>query len=162
MCKTAIILSVVFCGIFLLCGEDIRFDEKLSGWSRSKKDNISLDGDFSGGPAVRLKDGARLIRAFDLEPDSIYELSFYVKGQELPLKDNDGARIMVNGGKNWQRITSDAKIAKPETGTFDWKEGRGKIDTARMGAKVRIYLAAGSSGTVWYSGLKLVKKSAGK
>ena len=91
-----IILSVVFCGMLLLHGEDIRFDEKLSGWSRSKKADISLDGDFSGDPAVRLRDGARMLRVFDLEPDSIYELSFHVKGQGLPAKDNDGARIMVN------------------------------------------------------------------
>ena len=40
-----IILSVIFCGLFLLHGEDLRFDETLSGWSRSKKDDISLDGD---------------------------------------------------------------------------------------------------------------------
>ena len=103
-----------------------------------------------------------MIRVFDLEPDSVYELSFHVKGQDIPSGKNDGARIMVNGGKSWQRFTSDAKSGKPETGTFDWKEGRGKIDTARTGTKVKIYLAAGSSGTVWYSGLKLVKKSAGK
>ena len=159
MGRFSIILSVVFCGVFLLHGEDIRFDEKLSGWSRSKKADISLDGDFSGEPAVRLKDGARMFRAFDLESDSIYELSFHVKGQGLPAKDNDGARVMVNGGKIWQRFTSDAKKGRPETGTFDWKKGIGKIDTSRTGTKVRLYLAAGSAGTVWYSALKLVKKS---
>ena len=153
-----IILSVVFCGMLLLHGEDIRFDEKLSGWSRSKKADISLDGDFSGEPAVRLKDGARMFRAFDLEPDSIYELSFHVKGQGLPAKDNDGARIMVNGGKSWRRFTSDARSNRPETGTFDWKKGSGRIDTSRTGTKVKIYLAGGSAGTVWYSALKLVKK----
>ena len=154
-----IILSAVFCGLFLLHGEDLRFDEKLSGWSRSKKDDISLDGDFSGESAVRLKDGARMIRTFDLEPDSIYELSFYVKGRDIPSGKNDGARVMVNGGKIWQRFTSDAKKSRPETGTFDWKKGVGKIDTSRLGTKVKIYLAAGSAGTVWYGGLKLVKKS---
>ena len=162
MGKWTIIFSMVFCGIFLLRGEDIRFDEKLSGWTGNKKGDVSLDGDFSGEPAVRLKNGARLIRVFELEPDAVYELSFHVKGQDIPSGKNDGARIMVNGGKLWQRFTSDAKTGKPETGTFDWKEGRGRIDTARTGTKVRIYLAAGSAGTVWYGGLKLVKKSAGK
>ena len=162
MRKCAIIFSLVVCGIFLLHGEDLRFDETLSGWSRNKTADMSLDGDFSGEPAVRLKDGARMIRVFDLEPDAVYELSFHVKGQDIPSGKNDGARIMLNGGKLWQRFTSDAKTGKPETGTFDWKEGRGTIDTARTGTKVKIYLAAGSAGTVWYSGLKLVKKSAGK
>ncbi|MBQ7206384.1 MAG: hypothetical protein IJS01_01165 [Lentisphaeria bacterium] len=162
MGRWTIIFSMVFCGIFLLRGEDIRFDEKLSGWTGNKKGEVSLDGDFSGEPAVRLKNGARLIRVFELEPDAVYELSFHVKGQDIPSGKNDGARIMLNGGKLWQRFTSDAKSGKPETGTFDWKEGRGRIDTARTGTKVRIYLAAGSAGTVWYGGLKLVKRSAGK
>ena len=136
-----IILSVIFCGLFLLHGEDLRFDETLSGWSRSKKDDISLDGDFSGEPAVRLKDGARMIRTFDLEPDSIYELSFYVKGRDIPSGKNDGARVMVNGGKIWQRFTSDAKKSRPETGTFDWRKGRKIIDTSIYNSgEIRIYL----------------------
>ncbi len=80
MGKWTIIFSMVFCGIFLLRGEDIRFDEQLSGWTGNKKGEVSLDGDFSGKPAVRLKNGARLIRVFELEPDAVYELSFHVKG----------------------------------------------------------------------------------
>ncbi|MBQ9500581.1 MAG: hypothetical protein IJU70_00345 [Lentisphaeria bacterium] len=161
MSRTAIIFGVVFCGIFLLSGEDIRFGETLTGWTKIKKENVSLDSAvrFADEPAVRLADGARILKVFDLEPDSVYELSFHVKGQDIPSEKEDGARVMVNGGKVWKRFTSDAKTGRLDIGTFDWKAGSGTINTAVLGTKVKIYFSSGSAGTVWYGGVSLVKKN---
>ena len=161
MHRTAALFLAFFCCVSLAGGGDIRFDENLTGWTKIKKENVSLDGTvrFADEPAVRLADGARILKVFDLEPDSVYELSFCVRGQDIPAEKDDGARVMVNGGKIWKRFTSDAKHSTAETGTFDWKKGRGRIDTSRMGTKIRIYLASGSVGTVWYGDLKLIKKS---
>ena len=89
-----------------------------------------------------------ICREVKLDPDSLYELSFYVKGDRLGSKGNEGARIMVNGGEKWKRVTFTADNT-PERGTFDWKKGRGMIDTARLGTSLKIYLATVGEGTVW-------------
>ena len=143
----------------VLSGDDIVIDKKFTGWVLNNRSNTFSDPvvKVSRHNAVRLQNGAKMFRTFSLEPDSVYELSFYTRGEKIS-QGNDGARIIVNGGKQWVRFTSNRNNA-PETGSFDWKKGTGRIDTSRLGKTVRIYLAAGKKGTVWYDELKLIKKS---
>lgn len=158
MHKMTFIFGIFLCLGLMLSAEEFWDDQNLTGWKKDNASNISFDTGvkISGKSSLRLKDKAMIFRKFELEPDSVYELSFYVKGDQLSGKGNDGARIMVNGGKHWKRFTSDSKNL-PERGSFDWKKGSGLIDTARMGTTVKIYLAAASTGTVWYDGLNLIK-----
>ena len=158
MHKMTFIFGIFLCLGLMLSAEEFWDDQNLTGWKKDNASNISFDTEvkISGKSSLRLKDKAMIFRKFELEPDSVYELSFYVKGDQLSGKGNDGARIMVNGGKHWKRFTSDSKNL-PERGSFDWKKGSGLIDTARMGTTVKIYLAAASTGTVWYDGLNLIK-----
>ncbi|MBO4633707.1 MAG: hypothetical protein J5858_17465 [Lentisphaeria bacterium] len=161
MRKMNFVLGSFLCLSLLLPAAEIRIGQDLTGWTKNHAAGIALDPDVtvSGTPGIRLEDKAMMSRTFELDPDSVYELSFYVKGDQLSGKGNDGARIMVNGGKQWKRFTSDSKNL-PERGTFDWKKGKGIIDTANLGTTVKIYLAAASAGTVWYDGLKLIKTGA--
>ena len=155
--RKTVSLSIILATTAMFAG-GIQIDQNLTGWQKNNAAGIAIDPEvkISGNSSIRLKDKTMVFRTFELEPDSVYELSFYVKGDQLSGKGNDGARIMVNGGKQWKRFTSDSKNL-PERGTFDWKKGRGQIDTSRMGTKVRIYLAVIGTGTVWYDGLKLIK-----
>ena len=158
MRKMNFVFGMSLCLGLLLSAGEIRIGLDLAGWKKNNAAGIAPDPEVtvSGKPAIRLKDKAMMFRMLELEPDSVYELSFYVKGDQLSGKGNDGARIMVNGGKQWKRFTTDSKNL-PERGTFDWKKGSGMIDTSRLGTTVRIYLASASGGTVWYDDLKLLK-----
>ncbi len=67
---------------------------------------------------------------------------------------------MVNNGKHWQRITCSPKN-DPETGTFDWREGKGVINTKNFKEETTAFiLSCGAEGTIWYDKLELKKMDA--
>ena len=153
--------GIILCLNLLLGAQEISIDQDLKGWTKVRPGNVAQDSAerIATPHSIRLENGATIYREVKLDPDSLYELSFYVKGNQLGSKGNEGARIMVNGGEKWKRVTFTADNT-PERGTFDWKKGRGLIDTARLGTSLKIYLATVGEGTVWYDGLNLVKKGA--
>ena len=57
----------------------------------------------------------------------------------------------------WQRIVTSSN-GNRESGTFDWKEGKGIIDTANFTeSETKIMLSCGEAGTIWYDMLELKK-----
>ena len=147
---------VFFCAISL-CAEDLNFDSKLSGWIVSNKPNVTVEnGTGTEGAAVRLKENSGISRHMKLEPDTMYRISFQIKGENISSESDQGAMILLNSGKKWYRITS-LFANKPETGTFDWRKGEEIINTADFPdtTKVRILLRLSCSGTAWYKDLKL-------
>ena len=127
MRKMNFVLGSFLCLSLLLPAAEIRIGQDLTGWTKNHAAGIALDPDVtvSGTPGIRLKDKAMMSRTFELDPDSVYELSFYVKGDQLSGKGNDGARIMVNGGKQWKRFTSDSKnLPERRNGRGPHLEGR--------------------------------------
>jgi len=139
--------------------EEIKFDGKFTGWIVSNRKKVVLDSKIKeGGTAVRLENDSSIRRNLDLEPNTKYKLSFRIKGQDIASGKNQGARIMLNAGKNWGRITATPKN-EPDSGTFDWKEGSGIIDTAKFkSGKIAIYLSIKGTGTVWYADVKIEKQ----
>ena len=137
----------------------LAIDRKLTGWNVSSVKNIAVDDQVKvGAMSVRLRDGGQVWKMLELEPNTQYELTFYVKGEEIESGKNQGARIVLNAGKKWGRITA-APDNKPDTGTFDWKQGSGVIDTARFpDSKIRIELNLTGEGTAWFDDLVIVKK----
>ena len=63
----------------VLSGDDIVIDKKFTGWVLNNRSNTFSDPvvKVSRHNAVRLQNGAKMFRTFSLEPDSVYELSFY-------------------------------------------------------------------------------------
>ena len=137
----------------------LKLDRQLVGWDLSPLKNIAADGSPEAGEiSVRLENGANAGKTLDLEPDTKYEFSFMVKGEGIPDGKNQGARIVLNAGKRWERITSQPG-GKPETGTFDWRQGRGIIDTAKFpDSRIRLTLNLTGQGKVWFKDLKITKK----
>lgn len=152
---TLILLSL----LISILGKDIWFDKNLSGWIRSKKGEVSKDAkvrksDFS----IRLKNNASISRKMDLEPDTRYLITFYIKGHEIAsTQDNNGMLLLLNGGKNWQRIAANPKNL-PETGTFDWKKATGIVDTSKYKTgKITFLFRIKGEGTAWIDELNIEK-----
>ena len=142
-----------------LFAEELTFDSKFTGWTVSNRKKVVLDSKVKdGGTVIRLENDSSVRRSLKLEPDTKYKITFRIKGQDIASGNNQGARIMLNAGKNWGRITATPKN-EPDTGTFDWKEGSGILDTAKFkSGTVTIYLSIKGKGTVWYDEIKIEKQ----
>ena len=139
--------------------EELKFAGKFTGWIVSNRKKVAVDREVKpDGAAIRLENSSSIRRTLKLEPDSKYRLTFQVKGKDIQSGKNQGARIMLNAGKYWERITSNAQ-REPETGTFDWKKGSGIINTAKFkSGNITIYFSITGSGTVWYDDVKIEKQ----
>ena len=164
--RNIVMLSAAL-GAWLLCAEDLAFDAKLTGWkSNDRKQVAFVAGDAKNSPAVRLvNDGTAKIvnleKFFALEPDTRYVLTFSIKGEGIEEGGNSGARIMLNSGKKWARITS-LLGDQPETGSFDWRKGEGIIDTSLFpDSKIKVALNLAGKGTVFFKDLKIEKEASG-
>ena len=157
--KLNVLFSALLAGL-VLSAEELSFDRKLTGWNVSSVKNAAADDQVKvGGEAsVRLRDGGQVWKVLELEPNTRYDLTFYVKGEKISGGVNQGARIALNAGDRWERITATLGN-RPDTGTFDWKQGSGVIDTAQFpDSRIRIALRLVGEGTAWFDGLTIVKK----
>ena len=134
----------------------LKIDNKLSRWNFSPAKNVMPDSQIKiGEQSIRMNGPSRVWQVLEFEPDTQYELTFSVKGQNIQSDKNSGARIVLNDGKYWERFTS---IPKPETGTFDWRTGRAVFDTGRFkSTRISFQLHLIGNGTVWYDDLKIIK-----
>jgi len=139
--------------------KEFKFDGKFTGWIVSNRKQVVVDREVKPvGAAIRLENNSSIHRNLELEPDTKYKITFRIKGQDIASDKNKGARIMLNAGKHWERITATPQN-EPDTGTFDWKEGSGIIDTAKFkSGKIAIYLSIKGTGTVWYADVKIEKQ----
>ena len=137
----------------------LKLDRQLVGWEIPVLKKVAVgEPSETGEVPVRLENGVSIGKTLELEPDTKYEVSFQVKGEGIRDGKNQGARIMLNAGKHWERITS-LPGNKPETGTFDWRQGRGIIDTAKFpDSRIRFMLNLTGQGKVWFKDLKIEKK----
>ena len=144
--------------MFSIFAEELNFDSKLTGWTVSNRKKVVADSKIKeGGTVIRLENDSSIRRKLELEPNTKYRVTFRIKGQDIASGKNQGARIMLNAGKYWERITATPKN-EPDTGTFDWKEGSGIIDTAKFkSGTITIYLSIKGLGTVWYDEVKIEK-----
>ncbi len=124
-------------------------------WKLSRAKNVRFE---AADQSVRLENGASVLRMLELESGAKYKLSFQVKGEGIETGEKRGARIILNAGKRWERITSRPGNG-PETGTFDRRQGRGIIDTAKFpDSRIRLTLNLTGQGKVWFRNLKIIKK----
>ena len=149
--------------------EDSAFDREFPLWKKSSPKQVFKDTDCKvrGGSSIRIENGGTALRSVELEPDTEYELTFYVKGKDIQsgtfkqgkyVKPN-GGRIQLHNNQSWIRITSDPMNRKLETGTFDWRKGEGIIDTNVLGEKINLNLSIFGKGTVYFDKIRLKKLS---
>ena len=151
----AVLLSATVLPVF---AQELDFPAALGKLSAWEKKFVYEDPEcmLGGKPSIRIEKNRMLNTSVKLEPKTKYVLSFSVKGQDLDTAGNGGA-ILINNGKYWQRIVTSLDGEK-ESGTFDWKAGKGVIDTANFTEpETKIYLSCGNEGTIWFGELLLTE-----
>ena len=154
--KTAALFSLF--PMVAIFANDLDFDNNLSGWVIANKPNVTVEkGTETEGVSVRLKNNSNIRRTLKLEPNTKYRITFQIKGKNISSEPNQGAAILLNAGKKWERITS-LFGNEPETGTFDWRKGEDIIDTANFtDSHVKVLLWLPGQGTVWFRKVKIEK-----
>lgn len=144
------------------------FEDNLPGWRKSSKmqwgKNAFLDRQVKTSQTGSLKlvsDGCRLSAAkyFKLEPDAEYEISVYIKAENVEGTQKTGSSLFISDDTNtkWYTIAT-----PPLKGTFDWKKFTMTVKSSffkKTGVYVALYLSA--KGTVWFDDIKVEKKGTG-
>ena len=154
--KRYLIFAAVF-SVLAMNAQESSFDKELKLWKKSPVKNISIDKEVkvAGSGSVRLNNQATLFREFPLKADTNYELTFFVKGENIDSSKGQGGRVMLfDGRKKWGRVTSRVNSGL-ETGTFDWRQGKAEIKSPDWGEKIRISLALRGNGTIWFDEVEL-------
>ena len=128
------------------------FDKEFKLWKKSPAKSVEFDKEVkvSGSGSIKLTNKSTAIRTFDLKPGTAYELTFYVRGQDVEGSKGKGGRIMLfDGRKKWGRITTRINNVV-EHGTFDWRQGKAVIKSSDWGDKIRVSLAMRGRGTLWF------------
>ena len=160
-------IGLLFCLLALINvpALDLTFDSKLTGWQTGFRAQIKVEKTTSSENAVLRMENkpenkrVSIHRILELEPDTEYKVSFWIKGENIQSGNDKGARILFNSSKKWVRISS-LDNNMPDTGTFDWKYGESTINTGDFSdSKLRIELNLMGSGRVWIKNLKIEKKA---
>lgn len=111
------------------------FTNGLASWLYESKE-ITVDPLVKAGnlPAVLLPGPSEIRQNLQLEENTIYELSFLAKGEGIDKSSpaKKGARIILHGGKRWERVTDDG-AGRCMVGTFDWVRIRHLFSTKAFG-----------------------------
>ena len=139
------------------------FREGLKHWLHDNK-GVCIDPVVKAGekPAARIPARAELRQHVAIKPDRVYELSYLVKGENISRRNpgRNGARIMLNSGKAWARVTpnSDGSCL---TGTFDWKRHVWRFDSSRFpNSRLTVKLILDTDGKCYFADLKLTEVGA--
>ena len=161
--KFLLLATGILCGVGVFASplKNGDFSDGVKGWMNTSKKVVVDPAVKAPGnlPAVKLNGPEDEIRqVLKLEPDTVYEFSFLVKGENIDKSKTwqRGARIMLQGGKIWDRIAE--KNGSCMTGTFDWKRITGTIDTGRFKTStIRLNAVLDAKGTCWYADFRLKK-----
>ena len=154
-------------GLLLLAavcqGNEIRngdFQSGLKHWLHNIK-GLKVDPEVKAGnlPAVPIVGPGNIRQDVQLEPDTLYELTFMIKGEKInDASPSDlGARVQLQGGKVWRRVTGD-NTGKCLTGSFDWKKIKTQFNTGTFKTgKIRVWMVLNTTGTCWVADFQLNK-----
>ena len=141
------------------------FEDNLPGWRKSSKmqweKNAFLDQQVKTSQTGSLKlvsDGCYLSAAkyFKLEPDAEYEISVYIKAENVEGTQHTGASLFISDDNNTRWYTM---AIPPLKGTFDWTKFTRTVKSSFF-KKAEVYVAPylSAKGTVWFDDLKIEKK----
>lgn len=144
------------------------FTEGLDGWKVvGTKAVVDPEIKLSGNPVLKIcveKPGwNRVSQSLQLEPDAEYELTFYLKCDNVVRTDKkfSGVFVGLSNGKNVLNYGIDG-LWKYSSGTFDWKKASfsfsSKYFADNLNVDLSLQLSMDASGTFYFSGLSLKKK----
>ncbi len=144
------------------------FTEGLDGWKVVGTKAVVDPGiKLSGNPVLKIcveKPGwNRVSQSFRLEPDAEYELTFYLKCDNVVRTDKkfSGVFVGLSNGKNVLHYGIDG-LWKYSSGTFDWKKASfsfsSKYFADNLNVDLSLQLSMDAVGTFYFSGISLRKK----
>ncbi|MBE6380233.1 MAG: hypothetical protein E7047_04825 [Lentisphaerae bacterium] len=155
-------LLAFFCALILNANaiKNGDFSEGLKYWMRDT-DQVKLSETVKAGnkPAVCILPRTELRQVVTIDPDATYELSFLVKGENINAANpgKNGARIMLNAGSVWDRVTANADN-RCMTGSFDWQRVVYRFEGSKFKSnKLRIKLVLDTDGKCYFADLKLTE-----
>lgn len=137
------------------------FAQGLKFWNVSNKE-IQISATVTapdGKKAVCLPNNSTIAQSVKLEPDTDYELTYMIKGENIvPTKrTNSGGCMVMNSGKVWDRSTPAPRNARM-TGTFDWKKHTYRFNSSKFkNQPLSILPSINAKGKCYFADLKLVK-----
>ena len=137
------------------------FTNGLQGWHVDNK-AVAIDPAAKAGDknAVCLPSNSRIQQSVALEPDTMYEFSFLIKGENIvgTRPFNSGACVVLNSGKIYNRQTPTGDNRRM-TGTFDWKRHTFKFNSSKdfNGKRLSVRLEINANGKCYFADVKLVK-----
>ena len=130
-------LGILAAALFAAGADEIRIDEKLSGWTRSHTQSVTFDSGckVSQAGSILLTAGKAQISldvrtAQTLKPNRKYVVSFMARGENIA-DQRTGA--FYHGVRKWERMTR-------WTGTFDWTNCSCELDTAKVDGDGKILI----------------------
>ena len=139
---------------------DFSFAKGLPGWQKNCRSlSVALTGGPAGNATLKLESKGHVAKTITLESDAEYEVSVYIKAQDVNGEQYKGVLLRLTDGNNYFAVTGDAKNL-PRQGTFDWTKCT-RILRASFFKKSEIMVmpALTCEGTAWFADLKIVKKA---
>ena len=170
--EKSVLFKKLFLTMFLLISmvsfaseTDFAFEKDFPGWKKSSKiqwgKNAIFDQQVKTSQTGSLKlisDGSHLSASkfFKLDPSAEYEITVYIKAENVEGTQQTGAGLFVSDGTKWYTLAT-----PPLKGTFEWTKFTRTIKGSffkKSEVYVALYLSA--KGTVWFDDIKIVKKEA--
>ncbi|MBE6392503.1 MAG: hypothetical protein E7044_00380 [Lentisphaerae bacterium] len=157
--KNIFLFLCLFVAFYVFAADsDFSFRKGLPGWI---KNNRAVYFDFSekisAGGSLKLVNAASVSKVIKLEPGAEYEVSVYIKAQNVKGGKYKGALLRLTDGKNFFAVTADPKYL-PQQGSFDWTKCTRRLKSSFFKSnKVTVMPILTCQGTVWFDDLKIVK-----
>lgn len=138
---------------------DFSFKRGLPGW-RKNNSTVSFD------PAVKISEQGSLkltgkgsvSRTIRLESDAEYEISVYIKAENVSGGKFKGVLLRLTDGNKYFSVTGDPKNL-PRQGTFDWTKCTRTVKSSFFGkSEIMLMPVLTCDGTAWFDDLRIEKK----
>ena len=137
---------------------DLTFRAGLPGWAGNRGASFDSAEKVSGDGSLKLSGNTSVSRKILLEPGADYEISVYIKAENISGGKFKGVLLRLTDGKKYFAVTGDPKNL-PRQGSFDWEKcTRVLPGTFFPGSTVTVMPALTCDGTAWFDDLVIVKK----
>ena len=156
-------IILTLCAASALClwaaEDDFSFRPGLPGWAKSNLMAVyDSEVKISESGSLKLTGQSSVLRRIQLEPDSEYEISVYIKAENVTGEKYRGVLLRLTDGKKYFAVTGDPKNM-PRQGSFDWtKCVRTVKGSFFQNGKVIVVPALTCEGTAWFDDIRIEKK----
>ena len=138
---------------------DFSFKRGLPGWQKNNR-TVSFDPNvkISETGSLKLTGQSSVSRRIRLEPDAEYEISVYIKAENVTGGKFRGVLLRLTDGNKYFAVTGDPKNL-PRQGSFDWTKCTRTVKSSFFGkSEITVMPVLTCDGTAWFDDLRIEKK----